>query len=381
MQKAARHTSLAVNLICLCCERARAWKGTVSLNTWSQLPNTRGGGGRRPLIVRHLNRIMLEPEEIRTNADGSCYAVLAPNDARTQHIRTILKTLDGGHLRVGVVDASSNDNVPITWIRNDETAHIAEHKEVVGSRENSIDTHESDKEKIKNANSTGGSRKQEVNNNALKLDLGAHDVIMTPCREEDRPRVDLLLAAPRPLQLERMLPMICQLGVERLIIINAAKVPKEYFGSHLLRMPHIMRAKLMEGLTQSGITQLPRTSIVRRLKPFLEDEMDALFPRATCVRVMAHPPREGQPVPLSLGDVPVPTGVDAKKVRVVLAVGPEGGWDEPYELDLLKEHGFIQISLGNRVLRSDVAVNALLALATAWVEAIRKRAPAAHVQQ
>ena len=39
-----------------------------------------------------------------------------------------------------------------------------------------------------------------------------------------RPRVDLLLALPRPLQLARMLPAIAQLGVGTLVLTNAAKV-------------------------------------------------------------------------------------------------------------------------------------------------------------
>ena len=49
--------------------------------------------------------------------------------------------------------------------------------------------------------------------------------------------------------------------------------------------------------------------------------------------------------------------------RMLVAVGPEGGWDEPYELDMLATSGLQQVSLGTRVLRSDVAVVSLLALA------------------
>ena len=42
---------------------------------------------------------------------------------------------------------------------------------------------------------------------------------------------------------------------------------------------------------------------------------------------------------------------------------PEGGWEEPNELDLFTQHGFQKVTLGTRVLRSDVAVVSLLALA------------------
>jgi RsmE family RNA methyltransferase len=42
---------------------------------------------------------------------------------------------------------------------------------------------------------------------------------------------------------------------------------------------------------------------------------------------------------------------------------PEGGWTEPYEIDMFRSKGFQQITLGTRVLRSDVAVVSLLSLA------------------
>ena len=42
---------------------------------------------------------------------------------------------------------------------------------------------------------------------------------------------------------------------------------------------------------------------------------------------------------------------------------PEGGWEEPNELELFAKHGFQKVTLGSRVLRSDVAVVSLLALA------------------
>ena len=49
--------------------------------------------------------------------------------------------------------------------------------------------------------------------------------------------------------------------------------------------------------------------------------------------------------------------------NILLAVGPEGGWAEPYELDMFQSHGFQQVTLGTRILRSDVAVVSLLSLA------------------
>jgi RsmE family RNA methyltransferase len=57
-----------------------------------------------------------------------------------------------------------------------------------------------------------------------------------------------------------------------------------------------------------------------------------------------------------------PTITDSER-RILLAVGPEGGWTEPEELIQFQEHDFQQITLGSRVLRSDCAVISLLSLA------------------
>ena len=46
---------------------------------------------------------------------------------------------------------------------------------------------------------------------------------------------------------------------------------------------------------------------------------------------------------------------------MLLALGPEGGWSD-YERDLFERHGFVGVGLGPRILRSDTAVIALLAL-------------------
>jgi 16S rRNA (uracil1498-N3)-methyltransferase len=47
---------------------------------------------------------------------------------------------------------------------------------------------------------------------------------------------------------------------------------------------------------------------------------------------------------------------------VLIAIGPEGGWT-PFELEWLQAHGFAACSAGPRILRTDTACLALLALA------------------
>ena len=52
----------------------------------------------------------------------------------------------------------------------------------------------------------------------------------------------------------------------------------------------------------------------------------------------------------------------AVPASVLLAVGPEGGWAAD-EISLYKDAGFMEISLGNRILRSETAALAAVALA------------------
>jgi RsmE family RNA methyltransferase len=52
---------------------------------------------------------------------------------------------------------------------------------------------------------------------------------------------------------------------------------------------------------------------------------------------------------------------DSLEERVLLAIGPEGGWNG-FEINLLEAHGFHAVGMGPRSLRSDTACIALLAL-------------------
>ncbi len=54
--------------------------------------------------------------------------------------------------------------------------------------------------------------------------------------------------------------------------------------------------------------------------------------------------------------------VDAEVSRVVVAVGPEGGW-LPQEVQQFVDRGFLLYPLGERILRTDTAVTVLLSQA------------------
>lgn len=151
-----------------------------------------------------------------------------------------------------------------------------------------------------------------------------------------RPGIDVLVAMPRPKALRRILPALASMGVDRIALVNAARVEKSYFDSRVFAQAN---ALLEEGLEQARDTILPELMVRERFRPFVEDELDKLFPPSQ--RLLAHP-GSGATIPPRHG-------------RALMAIGPDGGW-VPFEVELLGRHGFVPFSLGPRPLRVEVAV-------------------------
>lgn len=159
-----------------------------------------------------------------------------------------------------------------------------------------------------------------------------------------RPGIDLLLALPRPKVMKRLWSQLAALGVGRVILSNAARVERNYFDTHVLH-PDVYTPLLLEGLQQARDTLLPHVTIHRRFRPLVEDELAQLSDANT--RLVAQPGAPGGAPATAAG-------------RILLAVGPEGGW-VPFEIDLLQRNGFRPFGLGPRILRADTACIAAIA--------------------
>lgn len=154
----------------------------------------------------------------------------------------------------------------------------------------------------------------------------------------------LLLALPRPKMLRRVLQTISAMGVPRVVLLNSYRVEKSFWQTPFLE-PEAVREQLILGLEQARDTVLPEIIIEKRFKPFVEDRLPALA--AGSLGLIGHP-----------GDYPAcPRAVEQP---VTLAIGPEGGWI-PYEVDMLHNAGLQPVQLGERILRVETAVTALLA--------------------
>lgn len=156
--------------------------------------------------------------------------------------------------------------------------------------------------------------------------------------------ITLLLALPRPKMLRRTLQTIASMGVAKLVLINSYRVEKSFWQTPFLQ-PEALHEQFILGLEQARDTVLPEIILAKRFKPFVEDELPAM---ATNTRgLIAHP-----------GDYP--ECPRALSEPVTLAIGPEGGWI-PYEVELLSKAGLEPVQLGERILRVETAVPALLA--------------------
>ena len=154
----------------------------------------------------------------------------------------------------------------------------------------------------------------------------------------------LVLALPRPKMLRRVFQTVAAMGVPRVVLVNSYRVEKSFWQTPFLE-PEAIREQLILGLEQARDSVLPEIVIEKRFKPFVEDRLPAITEGT--LGLVGHP-----------GNYPpCPRGLDEP---VTLAIGPEGGWI-PYEIDLLGKSGLQPVQLGERILRVETAVTALLA--------------------
>jgi len=169
------------------------------------------------------------------------------------------------------------------------------------------------------------------------------DVALTDAAPPPLP-LHLILALPRPRQLKRCLEAAASLGVKEITLLNAWRVEKSYWQTPVLEAERL-RDHLMLGLEQARDTLMPRVTCQKLFKPFVEDELPELTSGKRAL--VAHP----------LADAACPA---PSTEPTLLAIGPEGGW-LPYEVEKLVEAGCSAFHLGPRILRTEVALPALLA--------------------
>ncbi|MGE7992330.1 16S rRNA (uracil(1498)-N(3))-methyltransferase [Pseudomonas sp. NPDC089554] len=181
---------------------------------------------------------------------------------------------------------------------------------------------------------------------ATVLRLEGHEAELAVAFDQPPPAklpLTLVLAVPRPKMLRRLFQTCATLGVQRLVLVNSYKVEKSFWQTPFLT-PQSVRDNLILGLEQARDTVLPEVIIEKRFKPFVEDRLPTIAQGTT--GLVGHPG-------------PYPACPRAVQGPVTLAIGPEGGWI-PYEVELLEKAGLAPVQLGERILRVETAVTALL---------------------
>ena len=150
--------------------------------------------------------------------------------------------------------------------------------------------------------------------------------------------------------LRRLWAQLAALGVGRIVLTNASRVERHYFDTHVLDAS-TYRPLLIEGLQQAGDTRLPRVSIHRQFRILVEDELDALS--GDGARLVAHP---GSHRSLLTSRARIAAAARAARDRARgrverLRAGPADD-----------ATGSSVVSMGPRILRTDTACIALLAL-------------------
>lgn len=170
------------------------------------------------------------------------------------------------------------------------------------------------------------------------------------------PLVELIVALPRPKAMQRVLQTAACMGVAHIHIINAWRVDKSYWHSPLLE-PAALRENLVRGCEQGATTWLPGIELHRLLMPFLRGSLTERLQERPGLALIAHPGARER-----LENVMNPcTAQHGRPMQpMIVAVGPEGGWIER-ERGSFAELGFVEVTLGDAILRVDTAVTSLLA--------------------
>ena len=103
-------------------------------------------------------------------------------------------------------------------------------------------------------------------------------------------------------------------------------------------------------------TRLPEVRCFTRFKPFVEDVLPGIIQEYShCL--LAHPS----------GNRTLKEVLTGNPGRILLAVGPEGGWVK-YEVGKFLEQGFSAFTIGERILKVDTAVISLHGRVSALLE-------------
>ncbi len=239
-----------------------------------------------------MNLIILSP------ADSIGSDTYRLDDARAEHITSILKLAPGDELEIGLVNGPQ-----------------------------------------------GRGRIESIDNGVVTVVAGEMSAVPAVV-----PEIDLICALPRPQTLKRILITSAMMGVRSLHLVRANRVEKSYYQSPLIQSENQYRY-LVEGLAQGKLTRLPEVTVHERFRPFFEDYLPKIESESDTplLKLLADGDESN-----SIADV-----CEGDEDLAAIAIGPEGGW-VPFEVELMQSVGFRPFTLGRWILRVEHAVTAAM---------------------
>jgi len=169
-----------------------------------------------------------------------------------------------------------------------------------------------------------------------------------PAAAESPLSSQVMQALAKPDHVDWMLQKATELGVHRLLLFNAARTQTPLRGARLERKLRHWRGIAISACEQCGRARLP----LIEFQPDLRTALAATIP--------------GHRILLDAGGAPLPSLLPSPVSGIAILLGPEGGLDAA-EIQAAREAGFASASLGPRVLRTETAAVAALAIAQATI--------------
>ena len=171
--------------------------------------------------------------------------------------------------------------------------------------------------------------------------------------------LEMIIGFPRPIQLKRLLRDMAGLGVEAVHLCVTELGEKSYLKSDLATSD-AGKIMLLEGSQQAASTHVPKLSMHSSLSDSLKSAgfenkillaLDNVNPSSDLFSHLADLKEKG---------------LLNKDTKILAAIGSERGWTENERREM-EEKGFIRLSMGKRVLRTETASTVAASLILAFM--------------
>ena len=165
------------------------------------------------------------------------------------------------------------------------------------------------------------------------------EIISKSKKNEDKLKIDIAFSLIKEQKLNYLLQKTTELGAGILIPINTkrsvVKIDKKKESSKIDRWQKICK----EASEQSFRSNMPKINSILNLEDLINEDYD--------LKLLCSLNKNTKNIKKVIQK-------NNKCVKILLVVGPEGGFD-PKEEEYLLNNGFVSVSLGNTVLRAETA--------------------------